>query len=274
MGKERQLSNGEIVGIDELVDAVQEAAKLIDASDASNITIKGRADFATDVDLNIQMFLRRRLEQSHPSIQFFGEELGQQEADLECPCWVVDPIDGTTNLIHDYRQSAISLALLDNGDTLMAAVLQPFSGELFTAIHGCGTFIHDGNGVRGLSVSNAANLSDSLIAVGTSPYKHEDSKKTFGIIRAIFEQCADIRRSGSSTLDVTWAAAGRVDAYVEDNVKLWDYAAAKLLLTEAGGIFLDYHGTPVVHGTPTSVVCGTPLVVKELIGRGCLQNEV
>lgn len=272
MGKERQLSNGETVGIDELVDAVRDAARLIDVSDASSITVKGRADFATDVDLNIQTFLRRHLEQSHPDIQFYGEEMGQQDADLERPCWVVDPIDGTTNLIHDYRQSAISLALLDGGDSVMAVVLQPFSGELFTAVRGCGAFLHDGTGDHRLSVSNAKSLSDSLIAVGTSPYKHDDSKKTFGVIRAIFDRCADIRRSGSATLDVTWAAAGRVDAYVEDNVKLWDYAAAKLLLTEAGGVFLDYRGTPVMHGTPTSVVCGTPLVVRELVAGGCLRR--
>ena len=271
MGEERQVSIQEHVGIDELLAVVREAAGLIDPRAAARITVKGRADYATDVDLNVQRFLRDRLAELHPDVQFLGEELGEQDADLDRSCWVVDPIDGTTNLIHDYRHSAISLALLEGGDPVVTVACHPFTGALFTAVRGEGSYLHDAAGDHRLAVSGAETLSDALIAVGTSPYKHENAARTFDMIRSIFEHCADIRRSGSATLDVTWAAAGRVDAYAEDNVKLWDYAAAKLLLTEAGGVFLDYRGEPVTHRMATSVVCGTPAIVRELVDGGYLE---
>ncbi|RSX58386.1 inositol monophosphatase [Bifidobacterium samirii] len=254
---------GGTVSLRALCHLVHRAADLITVAGAHEIVVKGRADYATRVDLGIQTFLRTELAHMYPQVQFLGEERHEQDADLGRPCWVVDPIDGTTNLIHDYRFSAISLALLDGGEPVMAVVFQPFSGEMFTACLGCGAFLGD----RALSVAKDRELSESLVAVGTSPYDREpaDVDRNFAVLRSVFDHCADIRRSGSATLDMAWVAAGRVDAYCENNVKLWDYAAAKLLITEAGGIMVDYQGRPIAHQMNTGVIAGSASVVQALL---------
>ena len=127
---------------------------------------KGVADYVTAVDYEVQQYIRIRLEEQYPHIQFLSEEKSNDDVDRSGLVWVLDPVDGTTNLIHDYQASVISLALMDKGESVLGMIYDPYMNELFLAEKGKGSFC---NGRR-IHVSRAASMEECLIAIGTSPY--------------------------------------------------------------------------------------------------------
>ena len=228
-----------MVDIREIIGLVKETrALLFDTRAAEAVTVKGRADFVTEVDLKIQAFLKNELHARYPGIQFMGEEQDNSGLDPSRAVWILDPVDGTTNLIRHYNQSAVSLGLYENGAGLLGVVYQPFTGEVFHAVKDGGAFL---NGAP-IHVSGTRTMRDSLVAIGTNPYRKETAAENFPVFQRVFEGCQDIRRSGSAALDLAHVACGRLDAYFEQNLKPWDYAAGAVILTEAGGRVTDYRG--------------------------------
>ncbi len=220
------------IDIKDIILAVKDAGRLItDKVEDLGIRKKGDSDFVTDFDLAVQNFLKERLLLLCPDIGFLAEEEPEGAMSADRPFWVLDPIDGTMNFIRELGLSAISLALIENGETVMGVVYNPFSGELFSAERGKGAFL---NGAP-ISVSDKTELSDALAAVGTSPYYKPKTAECFEIYREFFLRCVDLRRLGSAALDICYVAAGRFDIYYEYILSIWDYAAARLILTEAGG---------------------------------------
>ena len=211
---------------------------ILDRSQAGKITEKGAADFVTAVDLSVQNEIKQQLKIQFPEADFLGEEDKTSSFDRSKAVFVLDPVDGTTNLIHDYQMSAVSLALVENGIVTKGVVYNPFSEELFTAERGRGAYL---NGIP-IHVSGAAALSDALISIGTSPYEKERADKLFELLKHVFLKAQDIRRSGSAALDLCFVAAGRTDGYFEQNLKPWDFAAGSLILQEAGGIITNFSG--------------------------------
>ena len=123
--------------VEETIQAVQEAgACLSDPAAVHCVRTKSKTDYVTNVDLAVQEFLRNRLASRIPDIQFMGEEQDNSRLDWRRPCWILDPVDGTTNLIHNFRHSAVSLALSEAGQILFGVVYNPYSGECFTARRG------------------------------------------------------------------------------------------------------------------------------------------
>ena len=210
---------------------------LLDRRQAERITEKGAADFVTAVDLAVQKEIRQQLKTQFPEADFLGEEGKTTMFDRKKAVFVLDPVDGTTNLIHNYQMSAVSLALVENGAVTKGVVYNPFSDELFAAERGRGAYL---NGSP-IHVSGAA-LSDALVSIGTSPYEKERADKLFDLFQNIFLKAQDIRRSGSAALDLCFVAAGRTDGYFEQNLKPWDFAAGSLILQEAGGAVTDFSG--------------------------------
>ena len=118
-------------------EAVRQAGELFGHHEmAEQIRQKGETDFVTQVDVEVQELVRGRLRSMYPDIQFMGEEKDNGEIDFSRPVWILDPVDGTTNLIHDFRASTLSLALWQDGDIRMGLVYQPYTEELFTAVRG------------------------------------------------------------------------------------------------------------------------------------------
>lgn len=222
----------------------------------------GKDDYVTEVDLIVQDKIKTSLMEKYPHVQFISDD-EVHEVDLEKPCWILDPVDGTTNLIHNYHCSVISLALLENGESVLGLIYNPYMKELFYGIKGKGAYLND----HRIHVSQQEDLSLSLISVGTSPYYKDDETldKNFHIIKEVMKQCSDIRRSGSAALDIAWTACGRVEAYLERKVKLWDYAAGKVILEEAGGVLCDYRGQSIKHPFLTNLVAGKKSIVHDII---------
>ena len=134
--------NDQIVTLEEqAVQAVREAGALLaDPAAVRSIRAKSKTDYVTNVDVAVQEFLRERLAAVAPDIQFMGEEQDNRPLDWSRPCWILDPVDGTTNLIHRFRHSAVSLALAEGGQIRLGVVYNPYSGECFTARRGLGAF--------------------------------------------------------------------------------------------------------------------------------------
>ncbi|HJC04757.1 MAG TPA: inositol monophosphatase [Candidatus Enterocloster excrementipullorum] len=230
------------VRMEDLIRTVREAAPLFrDKERAAKIQVKGAADFVTQVDFQVQEYVKARLEALEPEIQFMGEEKDNGAIDFSRPAWILDPVDGTTNLIHDFRASVISLALWQDGDVRMGVVYQPYTDEMFTAVRGGGAFLN-GEPIR---VSSAAHLREALISIGTSPYHKELADENFRRFTEVFKRCGDIRRIGSAALELAYTACGRLDGFFERGLNPWDFAAGVLLVEEAGGQVTDFSGNPV-----------------------------
>ena len=190
---------------------------------------EGHGNFVTTVDCAVQDYLADALSALLPDSRFIGEEQ-ENDALTDEPTWVIDPVDGTCNLIHNYRQSAVSIALLENQQPVLAAVYQPYTDELFFAERGCGATL---NGEK-ITVSTHP-FERALVAFGTSPYHAALAERSMKLALSFLRNTADIRRSGSAALDLAHVACGRQDVFFEITLKPWDFAAGALLVTEAGG---------------------------------------
>ena len=193
---------------------------------------EGHANFVTDVDCAVQDYLQTALTRLVPGSAFIGEEK-ENDALTDAPTWIIDPVDGTTNLIHNLRMSAVSIALCEGGRPVLGTVYQPYTDEMFLAVLGQGATL---NG-RPIHVS-ATPFHRAVVAFGTSPYNPELAKTSMAMALSCLQRAADVRRSGSAALDLAAVACGRADAFFELTLKPWDYAAGALLVTEAGGRFL------------------------------------
>ncbi len=223
-----------------------------------DVNLKGKLDFVTNIDIAVSNYLKAELKKLAPDVDFFSEE---EKGSLSDNCWILDPIDGTTNLVYDYRMSAVSLAHYKNGEILFGAVYNPFTDEMFSAVKGKGAWY---NSDTKINVSTR-DMNDALIEFGINCAHKEKADKNFQIAKEVFENCVDIRRVSSAALDLCYISIGRIDGYFEGVLKPWDIAAGSLILTESGGIMTDYSGEAIDFKAPTSVIAGNLKVHKKLI---------
>ena len=201
---------------------------------------EGHANFVTNIDREVESYLQESLLSLVSGSKMIGEEK-ENDALTDDPTWVVDPVDGTTNLIHDYRMSAVSIALCEGKKPVIGLVWQPYTREMFYAEAGKGATL---NG-HSIHVS-AVPFSRALVAFGTAPYYEQLAGQSIRLAQAFLHACSDIRRSGSAAIDLAALACGRHDIFFEMSLKPWDFAAGSLLVSEAGGIF----SMPLLEGEP------------------------
>lgn len=250
------------IDINELEAAVREAAKIFsDREESADVTIKGRADYVTAVDFHVQKFLSERLRQLYPDIQFAGEEKDNSEIDWSGSAWILDPVDGTTNLIHDMRASVISLGLAVGGQMEIGIIYWPYMNEMFTARRGCGAYL---NG-KPIHVTDVTDIRKSLVSLGTSPYNREFADWTFSAAKQIYLEAQDIRRAGAAALELAYVACGRLEAMFERVLSPWDYSAGLLIVEEAGGRVTDLQGNPVKIGTKGGILATNAGVHEKLV---------
>ena len=216
---------------DRLMQIARAAGDLFSARSVSRIDQKeGHANFVTNIDREVEEYLQQSLLSLVPGSRIIGEE--KENGTLsDAPTWIVDPVDGTTNLIHNYRCSAVSIALCENRRPVAGLIWQPYTQEMFYAEAGRGACMN------GKTIHVAETPFDkALVAFGTSPYHAELAEKSMELALVYLHSCADIRRSGSAAVDLAYLACGRHDAFFELNLMPWDYAAGSLIVREAGGV--------------------------------------
>jgi len=261
-----------------------EAGALIKARRAEGVTVAATKsspqDVVTFADRESEDFIRARLAELRPDDGFFGEE-SEATSGTSGITWVVDPIDGTVNYLYDLPQYAVSIAAVEvpvGGTTdastwtaLAGCVVNPVTGEVFTASAGGGAFV----GTRRLSANTDVALAQALVGTGFS-YTADLRVKQGQVITGLVGRIRDIRRAGSAALDLCAVAAGRLDAYFERGLSPWDHAAGALIAREAGAWVGGFDGAaeskimtiaagpdlagelvPLVHGLHTEA--GLPL---------------
>ena len=242
---------------------------VVTAAELSVTEKEGHANFVTDMDVQVQRMLMAELSALLPGAAFICEEK-ENEKLSDGETWIVDPVDGTTNLIHHYRHSAISTALMKNREPVLACVYNPFTEELFSAEKGRGAWL---NGKR--IIVSQRSLDKALIGFGTAPYYEELNRATMRIVYRFLREAGDLRRSGSAALDLAYVACGRTDAFFELRLKPWDVAAGALLVTEAGGVFCMPLTGKVDFDLSTAVVASNPeclegvqrIILEETTGK-------
>jgi myo-inositol-1(or 4)-monophosphatase len=221
---------------------------------------KGGRDFVTDVDRTAERIVTDTLLAAEPGSQIVGEELSP-EVVRDGLVWIVDPLDGTTNFLHDFPAYAVSVAAAVDGELQAGVVVHVPRQETYSASKGGGAW----QGDHRLAVSTIGDPEFALVGTGF-PFKDTsrlgEYQAQFGRVAA---QTSGIRRPGSAALDLANVAAGRFDAFWEQWLSAWDIAAGILLVREAGGVVTDFTGRHV-GAEHTALCAGNPAMHAWLLG--------
>ncbi len=228
-------------------------------ADPQGWTLKGARDFVTEVDRTAERIIADILLTAEPGGRMVGEELSPNVV-TDGLVWVVDPLDGTTNFLHDFPSYAVSIAAAVDGVLEAGVVFHVTRNEGYSAGRGRGAWL----GERRLKVSAIQDPAFALIGTGfpfKDPSRLEEYQSQFGQVAAAV---SGIRRPGAAALDLADVATGRFDGFWEQHLSAWDIAAGSLLIREAGGVVTDFSGRDIgiEH---TGVVAGNPAIHEWLI---------
>ena len=199
---------------------------------------KNAHDYVSYVDKEAERRVVSALHALMPEAGFIAEE-GSADYHDEPYCWVVDPLDGTTNYIHDVAPYCVSIALRSRGELLLGVVYEPVRDECFYAWKDGGAYLN-GNRIR---VSDVVSLDDAYV-VAELPYNAQLYAPTAEhLMQRLYGKAAAIRMNGSAALALCYVAAGRYDAWLEAFIGKWDFSAAALMIQEAGGRVTDFRGS-------------------------------
>lgn len=210
---------------------------LLDWRGRFEVREKGPADLVTEADCASQEAIRDVLLSAFPEHGFVSEESDAPLNPGAEYCWVVDPLDGTTNYVHQVSHYAVSIALLYRGRPTVGVVFDPVHDEAFCAERGQGAFL---NG-RAIRTSQVGDMSEALVAASFSAKVRADSPEIDQFV-AVLLNCQAVRRTGSAALNLAYVAAGRFDAFWAMSTRAWDVAAGVLLVEEAGGVVTRLDG--------------------------------
>jgi inositol-phosphate phosphatase/L-galactose 1-phosphate phosphatase len=258
----------------EAVAAASEAGEEIKAAwhVERDVEYKGDVDLVTATDKKCEDLIFERLKAAFPSHAFVGEESvaaasGELPPITDHPTWFVDPLDGTTNFVHGYPFSCVSIGLTVNKVPVLGVVLNPITGETFAAVRGRGATL---NGDP-ISVSRVVDLNKALIATEIGVGRDEATiDAVMSRVRACVERCRAIRSSGSCAMNMCGVACGRLDAFYEIGFGgPWDCVGAAVICTEAGGLVMDPSGGEFSI-TGRRVLCGNSMIsakLAEVLGK-------
>lgn len=234
--------------IEKVKELVRKASALM-LTDTFEIAHKeGFANIVTSSDLAVQNFLKEELSMLLPGSGFLCEEEDRHLLGKEYT-WIIDPIDGTANYSRGIDQCAICVGLKHHGKMQLAVVYLPRTEELFSAVRGRGACL---NG-KPIHVSTRP-FADAVMSTALPVYHKEYADVCADIIKDTFMQCNDIRRFGAAAPELCYLAMGRTELYFEYLLSPWDFAAASLILTEAGGTIADSEGHAPTLTAPSAIL--------------------
>ena len=205
-----------------MIRASEKASKIIirDFGELENLQVskKGPKDFVTKTDKRVEKILIDELTKTKRNYSFITEETGKIINKNKDVFWVIDPIDGTTNFLHGVPHFAISIALLKDGEIISGLIVDPIKNEIFYAEKNNGSFFNNNR----MRVSKKSNIDECLFASNNEGIKSIHPK-------------INLRNTGCAALDLAYVACGRFDGYFHNKINLWDIAAGKIIIEEAGG---------------------------------------
>jgi myo-inositol-1(or 4)-monophosphatase len=221
---------------------------------------KAAHDLVTDADLASERAVRQVIAAHFPDHGILGEEAPVAEQLDREYCWVVDPLDGTTNYVHGFPCYATSIAVAHRATLLAGVVYDPERDECFAAAAGAGATLNN----KKITASGAARLNDALLAVSFPAQLTPESPDLQAFLRAA-PLCQAVRRTGSAALNLAYVACGRLDAHWALHIHPWDAAAGVLLVREAGGVATAASGRPFVLSAGDYLAAATPALHEELV---------
>lgn len=234
---------------------IQSVVKTIDQKD---IIYKGKNDLVSYVDREAEARLKDGLLRFIPEAQFIAEETANDYSDIgDGYYWVIDPLDGTTNFLHQLPAYAVSVGLILNKQPVLGLIYEPNRDELFCAAKGVGATL---NG-QPISVSKQEDFSKALLATGFPYHDFSYQDRYLNLLKNLMKNSHGLRRIGAASIDLAYTACGRFEGFFEYNLKPWDVAAGKIIIEEAGGTVTNFSG-------------GLDVVFKgEIIGAGPIFKE-
>jgi myo-inositol-1(or 4)-monophosphatase len=226
--------------------------------DKLNVEKKGRNDYVSEADRDAEQAVIETIHKHYPDHAILAEESGASgQSDT---VWIIDPLDGTTNFLHGFPVFAVSIGVQVKGRIEHGVVYDPVRQELFTASRGTGAQL-DGRRIR---VSGQTHLEHSLVGTGF-PFRQAESELPpyLTMFEKIMRNTSGIRRPGAAALDLSYVAAGRLDAFWETGLAPWDLAAGSLIIREAGGIITGLDGSENFLETG-HVLTGSPKIYGAL----------
>jgi len=235
-------------------------------------------DLVTEIDRDIEQWLAERIKETYPEHGMLGEEGTDRQGESlhgDGYRWIVDPIDGTTNFIHQQINFCISIALYRGDEGVVGVVYDPMREEMFWGSRGEGAFL---NGKR-LDIRAPKVLAESLIGTSLMWFRRTRKMGLLDHIYTIARKSRGIRALGAAALEMAYVAAGRIDAYLSLKLSPWDFAAAKLIIEEAGGLVRSFSGDDLPLAPPEYGLIATrtsllPDLIAILNEQGRSEDEV
>lgn len=200
------------------------------------VSVKGPGDFVSAADRRAEQIIYAELSKARPGFSFLMEEsgaVGPKDAEAR---WIIDPLDGTTNFLHGIPHWAISIALEKDGEIVAGLVHDPVKQEIFYAEKGGGAYMSD----RRIRVSGRREMDKAVMAYWAAQPGRVDEKQYQADLTKIRGRVAGFRIMGAASLDISYVASGRYDAYFQHDLKPWDIAAGVIIVREAGGKAIGY----------------------------------
>ncbi len=250
--------------VDKALTWAKEAGEIASASFLSSINIEVKttaSDLVTNIDKEIEIFLKDKVNEFFPEHQVIGEEgTGHELENLSGYVWIIDPIDGTLNFIHQQREFAVSIGIYENGIGKVGIIYDVVRDEIYHAVEGEGAYM---NGRR-LERLSPLPLESSLVAVNASWVVSGSSLLRRGILN-VLENARGTRSIGSAALEIAGVAAGRLDAYLSMQLSPWDYAGGAVLMKELGGVVSKLDGEELTYRGASSFIACRPELYDEII---------
>ena len=249
---------------DAIENLVREAGKKLKKARPGEENIhkkEGLANFCTDYDTAIQRFLIQGLSEILPGAAFFGEEDTEGNAGAEAEgefTFYIDPIDGTTNFMFDYHHSCVSVGLAHGDEMIAGFVYHPYVDDMYVAVKGHGSYL---NGKR-LHMADKP-VEEGIVEFGCARYNEAGIDWLFRVVKEMFQNSLSIRCGGSAALGLCRGASGSNTVYLELKLQPYDYAAASVILEEAGGKITQIDGSPITLHEGCSIIGGTPAAWQE-----------
>ncbi|NPA90594.1 MAG: inositol monophosphatase [Chloroflexi bacterium] len=223
----------------------------------ANVWEKSPGDLVSDADLAANTFLLSELRRHFPGTDVWSEE-GVRPPHIVRPTWIVDPLDGTTNFAHRFPTFAVSIGLWQEGEIILGVVYDPMRDHTFAALKGKGATL---NGTR-IRVSGTQEPQQALMACDWARGKAREA--LLNLLNRVGREAHAVRAMGAAALGICYVAAGWVDGYFNASLFPWDFAAASLIVEEAGGVLTTWGGKPLGL-RKTSLICGNPHIHRHLL---------
>jgi myo-inositol-1(or 4)-monophosphatase len=245
---------------------IKEAGARIRATFAQKLTVETKShrnDLVTNVDRETERFFIENIKKTFPHHHVLGEEgFGDNITTLEGIVWIIDPIDGTMNFVHQQRNFAISIGVFENGVGMLGYVYDVVQDELYTARKGEGAFLND----KPLPPLEPVSISEALISLNAT-WVTENKRIDPSVLAPLVKDVRGTRSYGSAALEMAYVAAGRLDAYITMRLSPWDFAGGLVLVQEAGGIVTNLYGEPLRLLERNSVFVSKPGLHEEILQK-------